>query len=189
MNNRSRLLLPLGAALLLGAALVLRFLLTGPEAVSSSGQPLPPGMTPASSSASTSASTPAAARVQRPEPGKSEPHEVALEGPATVVPIGPGDMVPEPEVENAPPQQNDPIEPEKPQTAEWKHGKLVRITELMERDVERLEEERLAAEASGNTEEARRLKVQLSRHRANLEKLHEQKAALAGQASQEQAAQ
>ena len=187
MNNRSRLLLPLGAALLLGAALVLRFLLTGPEAVTSAGQPLPPVVTPASTSASVS--TPAAARVQRPEPGKSAPHAAAPEGPATVVPIGPGDVVPEPEVANAPPQQNDPIEPEKPQTAEWKHGKLVRITELMERDVERLEEERVVAEASGNTEEAKRLAVQLSRHRANLQKLHGQKAALAGQAGQEQAAQ
>lgn len=186
MNNRSRVLLPLGAALLLGAALVLRLFLTGPEVTASAGTPPPTTVSP-----SASVSAPAAPRAQPPAPVKSEPHAVASsEGrAATVVPIGPGDVVPEPEVENAPPQQNDPIEPEKPQTPEWKHGKLVRMTELMERDVERLEEERLVAEANGNTEEAKRLQVQISRSRASLMKLHEQRAGLAGEVSQERAAQ
>ncbi|WP_375768685.1 hypothetical protein [Archangium gephyra] len=189
MNNRSRFLLPLGAALLLGAALVLRFLLTGPEATAPAATA--PSMTASPASTAASESSPAAVRGQPSALVKSEPRAVvSSEGRgATVVPTGPGDEVPEPEVENAPPQQNDPIKPELPQTAEWKHGKLVRITELMERDVERLEEERAVAEANGDKEEAKRLEVQLSRHRARLTKLNEETAALAGQASQERAAQ
>jgi len=106
---------------------------------------------------------------------------------ATVVPIQPGDEVPEPEVENPPPQQNDPIEPEKPQTAEWKHGKMVRISELVERDVERLEQERLTAEQRGDGEEARRLEVQLKRHRARLGKLRDETETLVEAARQESA--
>ena len=189
MNNRSRFLLPLGAALLLGAALVLRLFLTGPEATAPAGAPPSTTLSPASPSASVSA--PAATRAQPPAPVRSEPHAVAAsEGRgATEVPIGPGDVVPEPEVANPPPQRNDPIEPELPQTPEWKHGKLVRMTELMERDVERLEEERLVAEANGNTEEAKKLQVRISRHRASLAKLHEQTAGLAGEVRQERAAQ
>jgi hypothetical protein len=189
MNNRSRFLLPLGAALLLGAALVLRFLLTGPQAGAPAGTPPPMTVSPGSPSASVS--TPAAPRAQPAAPVKSGPDAmVASEGRgATEVPIGPGDVVPEPEVANPLPQQNDSIEPEKPQTAEWKHGKLVRITELMTRDVERLEEERAVAEANGNKEEAKRLAIQLSRHRARLRQLHEQTAALSGQASLERAEQ
>ncbi|HEX5749917.1 MAG TPA: hypothetical protein VFZ09_27045 [Archangium sp.] len=188
MNNRSRFLLPLGAALLLGAAVVVHFLLSGPVASAPAGTSPAPTGSPAAGS--TAVSTPGAVRTQRAGPAKSEPDVVASEGrSATVVPLGPGDVVPEPEVENAPPQRNDPIEPEKPQTAEWKHGKLVRISELMARNVERLEEERAAAEANGDKEEAKRLAVQLSRHRARLEMLNKQTAALAGQASQERAAQ
>ncbi|AKJ08253.1 hypothetical protein ATI61_12642 [Archangium gephyra] len=185
MNNQSRFLLPLGAALLLGAALVLHFLLSGPVAGAPAGTPPATTVSPGSPSAS----TPAVMRAQPAAPVKSGPDAVVTsEGRgATVVPPGPGDEVPEPEVENAPPQQNEPIEPEKPQTAEWKHGKLVRITELLTRDVERLEAERAVAEAKGDKEEAKRLGIQLSRHRARLEKLHEQTAALAGQASQERA--
>lgn len=188
MNNRSRFLLPLGAALLLGAVLVLRLLLTGPQAGTPAGAP-PPTVSPGTTSASVSA--PAAVRAQPAAPVKTGPEAVvSSEGRgATEVPIGPDDVVPEPEVANPLPQQNEPIEPEKPQTAEWKQGKLVRITELMTRDVERLEAERAAAEAGGNKEEAKRLAVQLSRHRARLNKLHEETAALAGQASQERAAQ
>jgi hypothetical protein len=187
MNNRFRVLLPLGAALLLGAVLVLRLLPTGPRAEAPAGTPPPTTVSPGA----TSVSAPAAVRAQPSAPVKSGPQAVvSSEGRgATEVPIGPGDVVPEPEVANPLPQQNDPIEPEKPQTAEWKHGKLVRITELMTRDVERLEAERAAAEASGNKEEAKRLAVQLSRHRARLDKLHAEKAALAGQVSQERAAQ
>ncbi|OJT19244.1 hypothetical protein BO221_37795 [Archangium sp. Cb G35] len=188
MNNRSRVLLPLGAALVLGAALMLRFVPTGPPpAVAPAGAPPPVTVSPSAPSASIS--IPADARARLAEKVKSRQGEggTSEERRATVVPIGPGDVVPEPEVANPLPQQNDPIEPEKPQTAEWKHGKLVRMTELMTRDVERLEEERAEAEASGNKEEARRLAIQLSRHRARLATLHEQTAALAGQASQEQA--
>jgi hypothetical protein len=187
MNNRSRFLLPLGAALLLGAALVLRFFLPSePRAGAPAGTP-PMTVSPGSASGS----APATPRARASAPVKSGTDAVtSSEGRgATEVPIGPGDVVPEPEVANPLPQQNDAIAPEKPQTAEWKRGKLVRMSELMARDVERLEEERAVAEANGNKEEAKRLEIQLSRHRANLEKLHEQTAALEGQASQERAAQ
>ena len=96
-----------------------------------------------------------------------------------MVPVGPNDELPLPEPEHNEPQVNDPIEPELPQTPEWRHGKLVRITELLGRDVERLEQERRAAEVRGDTAEARRLEVQLTRQRARLVALHEETEALA----------
>ncbi len=186
MNSRSRIVPPLAAVLLLGAALALRFLWPAPEAepqvqepssvkAPTAVAPVPAPVSPASTSV-------------RPEPMKVEAHaEVAEEPRATVVPIVPGDVVPEPEVENAPSQENDPIEPEKPQTAAWKHGKMVRISELLGRDVERLEQERLAAEKRGDSAEAKRLEVQLSRHRARLGTLREELAALAEAARHEPA--
>ncbi len=184
MNSRSRIVPPLAAALLLGAALALRFLWPSPEAkpqvqaVSSVAVPT------AAAPAPVSPATPPA----KPEPVKAEaPVDVASGRQATVVPFGPGDVIPEPEVENPPPQENDPIEPEKPQTAAWKHGKMVRITELLGRDVERLEQERLAAEKRGDSAEVKRLEVQLSRHRARLGSLREETAALAEAARHEPA--
>jgi hypothetical protein len=182
MKSRSRFLLPLGAVLLLGAALALYFLVSAP----------PPEASPvARVSPVTVAPEPVApvAAPTKPEPAPAQAQVQAElpEGRATVVPIQPGDVVPEPEVENPPPQENDPIEPEKPQTAEWKHGKLVRISELLGRDVERLEQERLAAQKRGDGEEAKRLEVQLKRHRERLGKLREETEALAEAARQEPA--
>lgn len=184
MRPRSLLFLPLGAALLLAAALVLHFLLSEPELEAAPAWVSPVTVAPPA--------TPATAPTN-PEPVKAPPAqapvarvEVTEEGErATVVPIQPGDLVPEPEVENPPPQQNDPIEPEKPQTAAWKHGKMVRMSELLERDVDRLEEERLAAEKRGDGEEAKRLEVQLRRHRARLGKLRNETETLAETARQE----
>jgi len=189
MMSRSRFLLPLGAALMLGTALVLHLLVSVPEPEAAPVAPVspvtvaPPPVTPASAPTNPE---PVKAQGVQEAPGE---RVVATEDGrrATVVPIQPGDEVPEPEVENPPPQQNDPIEPEKPQTAEWKHGKTVRISELLERDVERLEEERLAAEKRGDGEEAKRLEVQLKRHRARLGKLREETETLAEAARQESA--
>jgi hypothetical protein len=184
MNSRSRIVPPLAAALLLGAALALRFLALAPDAEPEVRE------SPAVKEATVVAPSPApvspTATPAKPEPVKAEARGAEAR-PATVVPFGPGDVVPEPEVENAPPQENDPIEPEKPQTAAWKHGKLVRITELLGRDVERLEQERLAAEKRGDAAEAKRLEVQLSRHRARLGTLREETAAMAEAASHESA--
>ena len=50
---------------------------------------------------------------------EGDPAEVQAPPNATVVPVRPGDVVPEPEVANPPPQDNDPLVPEKPQTARW----------------------------------------------------------------------
>jgi len=184
MRPRSLLFLPLGAALLLGAAVALHFLLSEPEAAPAAWVSpvtvVPPPTTPA-----TAPTTPEPVKAPRAQAPVARV-EVTEEGKrATVVPIQPGDLVPEPEVENPPPQQNDPIEPEQPQTAAWKHGKMVRMSELLERDVNRLEEERLAAEKRGDGEEAKRLEVQLSRHRARLGKLRDETETLAETARQE----
>ncbi|WP_257451423.1 hypothetical protein [Archangium lipolyticum] len=186
MNNRSRWVPPLAAGLLLGTALALRFLWPVPEATGTSKRKAPPVEV---------SKAPEPARVSpitgpaKPEPVKPEAPEQAAEGlRATVVPIGPGDVVPEPEVENPLPQENDPIEPEKPQTAAWRHEKMVRITELLGRDVERLEQERAAARTRGDEAEARRLEVQLTRHRARLGKLREETVALEEAARKEEQA-
>ncbi len=184
MRSRSLLFLPLGAALLLASALALHFLLSEPEPEAAPAWASPVTVAPPAT---------AATAPTNPEPVKAPQAqapvarvEVTQAGErATVVPIQPGDLVPEPEVENPPPQQNDPIEPEKPQTAAWKHGKMVRMSELLERDVDRLEEERLAAEKRGDGEEAKRLEVQLRRHRARLGKLREETETLAETARQE----
>lgn len=185
MNNRSRFLPPIAAALLLGAALTLRFLWPKPDEAPSV-KDVSRATVSASYAPVASLSAPAAPRTVKP----AEPRVVeAPQAPprATVVPLGPGDVPPEPEVANPPPQQNDPIEPEKPQTAAWKHEKMVRLTQVMTRDVARLEQERQDAESRGDSAEARRLAVQISRHQARLGQLHEQTTALAEEARQEEA--
>lgn len=186
MKTRSRLLLPLAAALLLGAALVVRFFLSSPELEPS---PVAGGPAVQASPTALAPSEPVApARVAtKPEPVKAEATAQLAEGPATVVPVGPGDVVPEPEAENNPPQPNDPIAPEKPQTAAWKHEKTARITVVLDRDVERLVEERQAAQARGDEAEAKRLEVQIARHRSRLVKLREEAAGLAESARAESA--
>jgi hypothetical protein len=179
MKTRSRFVLPLAAALLLGAALVVRFFLSSPEV-----EPSP--VVGSSSVKASSAQAPAASEpvarasaAAKPEPVKAAETSATLaEGPATVVPVGPGDVVPEPEAENNPTQPNDPIEPEKPQTAAWKHEKTVHMTKLLDRDVERLDGERQAALSRGDDAEAKVLEVQIARYRARLGKLREEAAAL-----------
>jgi hypothetical protein len=188
MNNRSRFVPPLAAGLLLGSALALRFFWPMPEAGPSTRQP-PPSVAVSTSTVSEPAPVPSVSAAAKPEPMKPETQVQVEEGPrATVVPIGPGDVVPEPEVANPLPQENDPIEPEKPQTAAWRHEKMVRVTELLGRDVERLEQERKAAQARGDETEARRLAVQLTRHQARLGKLREETETLKEAARQEEQA-
>jgi hypothetical protein len=83
-------------------------------------------------------------------------------------------VVPEPESPNPLPQVNDPIEPEKPQTARWRLGKTERITSLLAKDVERLEQERDAAGARGDDAERKRLDTVIQRHRDRMQKLKEE---------------
>jgi hypothetical protein len=185
MNNRSRMVPPLAAVLLLGAALTLRFLWPRPD-VEPSLKDMSRGTVSASSAPGAPVSAQAAPAAVKPaEPRVAEAPKAPPN--ATVVPLGPGDVPPEPEVANPPPQQNDPIEPEKPQTAAWKHEKMVRLTQVMTRDVARLEQERQDAESRGDSAEAKRLAVQIARHQARLGQLNEQTAALAEAARQEQA--
>jgi hypothetical protein len=102
-----------------------------------------------------------------------------------VVPVGPGDEVPSPESPHPLPQVNDPILPEKPQTAEWRLEKTERITALLTRDVERLERERKEAAARGDEAERQRLDILIQRHRNRLRKLREEIQVLSGEAGQE----
>jgi cell division septation protein DedD len=93
---------------------------------------------------------------------------------ATVVALGPGDVAPEPEVENPPPQQNDAITPELPQTPQWRLEKTTHITALLGRDVERLERELEQAEARGDERRSQQLGTLIQRHRARLHELREE---------------
>lgn len=188
MSNRSRFVPPLAAALLLGAALTLRFLWPKPDEEPSvkdmaHGKAFAPPPSASVASGPAPASPPAVER--RAEPRVAETPQAPPN--ATVVPLGPGDVPPEPEVANPLPQQNDAIEPEQPQTAAWKHEKMVRLTQVMTRDVARLEQERQDAESRGDSAEAKRLGVRISRHQTRLGQLHEQTAALAEEARQEEA--
>lgn len=94
------------------------------------------------------------------------------EGDAVVVPIGEGDEVPSAERHDGPVVENDPIEPELPQTPEWKLEKTVHIAALVDRHIGRLESERAAAESRGDRAEAQRLEVRLARQKQRLEGIH-----------------
>ncbi|MBN1206267.1 MAG: hypothetical protein JXB05_15225 [Myxococcaceae bacterium] len=120
------------------------------------------------------------------EPVSSPPAPAPEETPrATVVPIGPEDEVPEPESDERVPQQNDPILPEKPQTARWRLGKTERIASLLVRDVERMEREREAARTRGDEGEQQRLDILLRRHQDRLVKMREEIQQLSLQAAHE----
>jgi hypothetical protein len=187
MSSRNRFLLPLVALAVLVVAALAVFLWPAPEAprapevaeaapVKPEVQaPAPQSVAPVKPPVAEPAQVPAVAEVVDPVTGAR----------GTVVPVGPGDEVPAPEVEGAPPQENDPIEPEKPQTAAWRHSKVVRITEVLGRDVARLEQERAQAEAKGNAAEVKRLDVMIARHQKRLEKLREEAATLAEAARNE----
>jgi len=122
-----------------------------------------------------------------PAPTRKEHREVvaALEGPATVVEIQPHDEVPEPPRDDGPEQPNDPIEPELPQTAAWKHGKTVHIAAALDRHVERIEARRLAAAQRGDDAEARRLQILVERQRKRLAAIREDAERLAAEAALE----
>ncbi|EPX59790.1 hypothetical protein D187_002534 [Cystobacter fuscus DSM 2262] len=178
MNPRFRVVVPLAACLVLGGTLewALRDMSSAP-------------------SPETSLAVPSASGLPSSVPGPSVPSPSVESGAAT----GPAPAAsqalaareeppPESEEADSPPQENDPIEPEQPQTAAWRHEKLVRITQLLDRDVERLEAERQSASARGDETESRRLAVQLARHRVRLGSLREETAVMADAARQEEQA-
>jgi hypothetical protein len=184
MKPGSRLVLPLVSAgvLLIAALAVMFWPAPSVSPVSKEPEPVavaaPVAVAPAVP-APRAQPAPAPAPVSTPAP-VSQP----AEGPATEVPLQPGDVVPEPEREG-PPQENDPIEPEKPQTARWKLAKTERISTLLGRDVERLERERERAESRGDAQEVQRLGTLIKRHRQHQEKLRKDLEQLAEAAKNE----
>lgn len=91
------------------------------------------------------------------------------QGDAVVVPVGPGDEVPSPERDDGTVVENDPIEPEQPQTPEWKLEKTVHIASLVDRQIGRIESDLALAESRGDRTEAQRLRVRLARQKHRLE--------------------
>jgi len=185
VSLNSRVLLPLaGTVALLGAVLGVVFWPEPASPPAASEPPRPEVAAPAEAPAVRA--PPARAPVQPSEPAPPVRSAVPEAPPnATVVPIGPGDEVPEPESPNPLPQVNDPIAPEKPQTARWRLEKTERITSLLTRDMARLEQARDAAAASGNQQERQRLELVIRRQQDRLIKLREELSRLSGEAQLE----
>jgi len=187
MSSRNRLLLPLVAVAVVLAVALAAFLWPAPETPRASEVAQAAPVKPEGAAPAPQPVAPVKPPVEEPARGaaRTEVVDPVTGARGTVVPVGPGDEVPAPEVEGAPEQENDPIEPEKPQTAAWRHSKVVRISEVLGRDVARLEQERAAAKAKGNEAEVKRLDVMIARHQARLGKLREEAAALAEAARNE----
>lgn len=183
MKNRNRLMLVAGVALVGALSWVLTWGTPPPgvpterEVAEAPPAPVPP---PAPQ-----ASLKAAPVVPHAEPVPEAPGEQLP--PATVVALRPGDVAPEPEVENPPPQENDEIQPELPQTAQWRLEKTTHISALLGRDVERLEREREAADGRENTERVRQLDAMIQRQRGRLVSLREELRTLTEAAAKESA--
>jgi hypothetical protein len=189
MRVSTRFALPIAGAVVLALAVLGVMLWPTPSA-----PPQPEDPRPASAAATVETPTPRASGAHprqppgatRSEPTASTPAPVPeASRNATVVPVGPGDEVPLPESPNPLPQVNDPILPEKPQTAEWRLEKTEHIRTLLARDVERLEHEKEEAAARGDEAERQRLDVLIQRHRVRLERLREHIQALSGEVGQE----
>ncbi len=184
MKTSTSLMLPLvGLAVL--TLVVIGLILWPPQSVT----PASPG--PASTPAAVAPAGPSSPQApsRRPEalppsPAVSSPQVVPPEK-ATVVPVGPGDEVPSQELANPLPQTNDPLAPEKPQTARWKLEKTQRINTLLTRDVERLKQDRDAAKARGDTAELKHLDTLIERNQGRLLKLREEMDQLTRQAESE----
>jgi hypothetical protein len=186
MKVPPRLVLPLAGAAVL-AVVVLGVVLWPSPSAPPSPEAAPPRSVPVATVTPEHQPRVAPSRPPEAVSSSSAPSVAAPEAPerATVVPVGPGDEVPLPESPNPLPQVNDPILPEKPQTARWKLGKTQRITELLARDVERLERERDAAGTRGDTAEHQRLETELQRHRQRLVNLGQEIQELSRQAENE----
>jgi len=158
----------LGAAAVIGLCL---FSLRGPEPVAP-GAPAPQGP---SARAEPPAPPPPAVK-----PAPAGPQTVTVEGQgnATVVSSQPpsADMPP-PDVTDDP-SVNPPLEPEKPQTPEWKLEKTGRIVELMGRRLERIEKKIQEAEAHGDNAVAEEQRILLERTRKHRVELTQEMEAL-----------
>ncbi|WIG93738.1 hypothetical protein [Myxococcus sp. SDU36] len=117
----------------------------------------PPGVVPVN-----------AAEVPAPAPPREVPQ-------VTVARMALEPVAPEPE-DASPPrfEDNDDIEPELPQTAQWELEKTARVAALVERDVVRLAREREDAAAQGDVRRGEQLDVLLQRSLEQLRELHEE---------------
>jgi hypothetical protein len=176
MDSRSRFALAVTVTLVGAAALVLA-LATSPEVLPRESPRPPRTAIPRSTALDPAQAASASAPAPLPVEGASAAREVPLPPEATGAALS-----------SMSSEENDPIPPELPQTPEWRHGKLVRITGLLERDVTRLEQERELARTRGDAAEARRLDVQIVRHRARLESLRAESASVAASATVAEAA-
>ncbi|WP_237080814.1 hypothetical protein [Myxococcus xanthus] len=112
-----------------------------------------------------------------PAPRQEAPQvTVARMAPEPMVPEPevPEPEVPEPEVSFPPPEDNDDIEPELPQTAQWELEKMARLAALVERDVVRLAREREDAVARGDVQRGEQIDALLQRNLGQLRELHDE---------------
>jgi len=125
--------------------------------------PAPPRVTPVK------AVKAVAPRVPAPVPRDDAPR-------VTVARLPPVPVEPEPELSSPPPssQDNDALEPELPQTAQWELEKTARLAAVVERDVVRLAGEREEALARGDVQRGEQLDGMLQRHLGQLRELHEE---------------
>ncbi|WP_216611762.1 hypothetical protein, partial [Myxococcus xanthus] len=125
----------------------------------------------------TSRSTSAASRVvpvMAPEvaPPAPAPRQEAPQ--VSVARMAPEPVVPEPEVSFSSPEDNDDIEPELPQTAQWELEKMARLAALVERDVVRLAREREDAMSQGDVQRGAQIDALLQRNLGQLRELHDE---------------
>ncbi|CAM4377825.1 hypothetical protein MYXA107069_08150 [Myxococcus xanthus] len=92
----------------------------------------------------------------------------------TVARMAPEPVVPSPEESFPPPEDNDDIEPELPQTAQWELEKTARLAALVERDVVRLAREREDAVAQGDVQRGEQIDALLQRNLGQLRELHDE---------------
>ncbi|AKQ70527.1 hypothetical protein A176_007439 [Myxococcus hansupus] len=92
----------------------------------------------------------------------------------SVARMPPEPMIPEPELSHPPPQYNDDIEPELPQTAQWELDKTARLAALVERDVVRLAREREDAVMQGDYQRSEQIDAMLQRNLEHLRGLHDE---------------
>ncbi len=169
MTMRTRLLL--GAALLLGLGLLAEWALREPPTESPETTQVPSRAPP----------PPPAAP---PEEASVFPASAAPERAAAAAPVSTQPLSTQPEEDEAVrgvPHDNDPIEPELPQTPEWKLEKTAHLSRLMDRHVARLQAEQAEAQAAGKLEEARRLEVAAARAQRRLANLQAEMASLQAQ--------
>ena len=166
MTMRTRLLL--GAALLLGIGLLAEWALRAPPTDT-------PQTTQVPAPAAPPAAPPEAASLS-PAPGAPA---AALSAPVSTQPLPAA--VEEDEAVRGVPHDNDPIEPELPQTPEWKLEKTAHLSRLMDRHVARLQAEQAEAQAAGKLEEAKRLEVAAARAQRRLASLQAEMASLQAQ--------